>query len=146
KDSQAKPPFGWFLLRQGGIPVNRKNPEKSKHDLLLARNVLNAKHALCIFPEQTIVPGKMGRGRLPGFRFITAKPERPIAVLCIGFRYTKRRFRRTLVEIKIGSPRDFTAQEDPVLFLHERMQEIARLSGLQYTHPPAKAIPETAGL
>lgn len=144
KESLAKPPFGWFLLRQGGIPINRQNPEKSKHDLILARDVINAKHALCIFPEQTIVPGKMGRGKLPGFRFITSKPAEPIAVLCIGFRYTKRRFRRTLVEIKIGSPREYTASEDPSLFLHERMQEIARLSGLEYKHPPAKAIPETA--
>ncbi len=146
KDSLAKPPFGWFLLRQGGIPINRQNPEKSKHDLVLARNVINEKHALCIFPEQTIVPNKMGRGRLPGFRFITAKPAEPIDVICIGFRYTKRKFRRTLVEIKIGSPRQFTAKDDPSAFLHERMHEIARLSGLEYTHPPAKAVPETAGL
>ena len=144
KDSLGKGPFGWFLLRQGGIPINRQNPEKSKHDLLLARNVLRADHALCVFPEQTIVPGKMGRGKLPGFRFITAKSSRPIPVLCIGFRYTKRRMRRTLVEIKIGSPRDFQPNDDPTMFLHERMQEIARLSGLTYPHPPAKEVPETA--
>ena len=146
KDSLARGPFGWFLLRQGGIPINRENPEKSKHDLLLARNVLQDDQILCIFPEQTIVPGKMGRGRLPGFRFITAKSSRPIPVLCIGFFYKKRRFRRTLVTVKIGSPRNFHPGDDPSAFLHERMQEIARLSGLQYTHPPAKLTPEPAGL
>lgn len=144
KDSLAKPPFGWFLLRQGGIPINRSNPEKSKADLLLARNVLNDGQMLCIFPEQTIVPNKMGRGRLPGFRFIASKPKNPIAVLCIGFRYTKRRFRRTLVDIKIGAPREFQKGDDHAAFLHERMQEIARLSDMKYPHPPAKALPDDA--
>ena len=136
KDSLAKPPFGWFLLRQGGIPINRTNPEKSKVDLLLARNVLHDGQMLCIYPEQTIVPNKMGRGRLPGFRFIVGKPKTPLA---IGFRYTKRRFRRTLVDIKIGSPRAFTKGDDHAEFLHERMHEIARRSDMTYPHAQAKA-------
>jgi 1-acyl-sn-glycerol-3-phosphate acyltransferase len=132
KESLARGPFGWFLLRQGGIPINRQNPEKSKHDLLLARRVLNEGHVLCLFPEQTIVPGKMGRGRLPGFRFVTNKPEQPIPVLCVGFHYHKRKYRRTLVEVNIGAPRMMTAEDDPAEFLQERMHEIARLSGLEY--------------
>ncbi|MCB1314638.1 MAG: 1-acyl-sn-glycerol-3-phosphate acyltransferase [Leptospiraceae bacterium] len=136
KDSLARGPFGWFLLRQGGIPINRNNPEKSKADLLLARSVLNEGNMLCLFPEQTTVRGKMGRGKTPGFRFILGKPREPIAVLCVGFHYTRRRFRRTLVDFKIGTVRHFTREHDPEMFMHECMHEIADLSGLKYPYAP----------
>ena len=145
KESLARGPFGWFLLRQGGIPVNRAQPDKSRHDLLLARKVLEDNHVLCIFPEQTTMPGRMGRGRAPGFRFIAGQPNEPIAVITIGFHYTKRRFRRTLVDIKIGPRHYFTAQDEPEAFLHERMLEMARLSGLEYTFEPAEAKASRAG-
>ncbi|MEQ9365824.1 MAG: 1-acyl-sn-glycerol-3-phosphate acyltransferase, partial [Leptospirales bacterium] len=33
--------FGGFLLKCGGIPLNRANPEKSKRSLLMARTLLH---------------------------------------------------------------------------------------------------------
>lgn len=136
KASLASGPFGGLMLKVGGIPINRDNPEKSKNDLLLARHVLHDGAMLCVFPEQTTVPKKMGRGRSPGFRFIMGRPERPIGVVCIGFHYTKRRFRRTLVDIHIGEATYFTKHDDAETFLHERMRDIARLSRLEYGFAP----------
>lgn len=132
KESLAKGPFGGLLLRVGGIPISRENPEKSKHDLLLARRVLHDGHMLCIFPEQTIYLNRMGRGRAPGFRFVTGRPPEPIAVVCVGFHYTRRKWRRTLVEIEISAPTYYGPTDDPEIFLHERMHDIARLSKLEY--------------
>ena len=134
KDSMAEGPLSHLFLRVGGIPINRDNPERSKHDLLLARKVLHDGHVLCIFPEQTIYPGSMGRGRAPGFRFITGRPPEPIAVVVVGFRYTPRRFRRTLVDIHIGKATYYSREHDPEVFLDERMREMARLSGLEYPY------------
>ena len=133
KDSLAKPIYMGFWLQAGGIPINRKNPETSKRELLLAREVLHDGHSLVLFPEQTHYVNRMGRGRLPGFRFIAGKPRNALQIVCIGFEYRKRGFlRRTEVIIRAGAPRTFTRNEDPALFLHDCMQEIARLSGLEY--------------
>ena len=142
KDSMARGPLAGLFLRVGGIPINRDNPERSKRDLLLARKVLHDGHVLCIFPEQTIYLNRMGRGRAPGFRFITGRPPEPIAVVCVGFRYTKRRFRRVLVEIQIGAPTYYTREHDPEVFLDERMREMAGLSGLEY--PYERPVPRRA--
>lgn len=139
KDSLAKGPLGGLLLRVGGIPINRENPERSKRDLLHARKVLHAGDVLCIFPEQTFYVGRMGRGRAPGFRFITGTPPEPIAVVCVGFQYTRRRMRRTHVEIRIGRPAYYTHEHDAEVFLDERMRDMARLSGLEYPYDPPSA-------
>jgi len=132
KDSLAKPPFGWLLLRVGGIPLNREIPQRSREDLLLARRVLHSGAMLCLFPEQTFFRDAMGQGKAPGFRFVMGKPAEPVAVVPIGFRYGKRKFLRVPVEIQIGKASYFTKAEDPESFLHERMCEIAALSGLTY--------------
>lgn len=144
KESLARGPFGGLILKVGGIPLNRENPERSRRDLQLARHVLHNGAMLCIFPEQTTVAGKMARGRTPGFRFLTAKAEQPLNVVCIGFHYRKRRFRRTLVDIKIGRAREMAPGHEPEDFLHSAMQEIAALSNLAYPFEKSQARVEPA--
>lgn len=135
KDTLAKGGAGKFFLHCGGIPVDRKNPEKSKRDLLVARHALHAGHLVTIFPEQTHFKGKMGKGRTPGFRFVTGRPEHPIQVVPYGFDYKFHKFpRRTEVIMRIGAPTPYDKHSVPEVFLHDRMHELAELSGLKYTH------------
>ncbi len=135
KAEMARGPLAPVFIRVGGIPVDRSNPERSKHDLMHARKVLHGGDMLCIFPEQTFYPNKMGRGKTPGFRFIAGKPPEPIGVVCVGFKYTKRKFRRTLVEVGLGPVSYYSSDSDPEIFLDERMREIAELSQMEYPFP-----------
>jgi len=130
----AHPVFLGFFRNIGGIPVDRSRPEASKRDLLYARSVLYAGNALVIFPEQTRVPGKMGEGKAAGFRFITGKPEKPLSVISAGIRYEPG-FPRRKVFIRFSPIRNYSRQDDPALFMHERMKEIAELSGMEYPFP-----------
>ncbi|MBX7059133.1 MAG: 1-acyl-sn-glycerol-3-phosphate acyltransferase [Leptospirales bacterium] len=132
KESLARGPFGRLILKVGGIPINRDRPERSRRDLMLARHVLSNGNMLCVFPEQTTVPGRMARGRAPGFRFITAETNQALPVVCIGIHYRPRRFRRTQVDIRIGEALLFQPGDDPEDFLHRAMHKIASLSELQY--------------
>jgi 1-acyl-sn-glycerol-3-phosphate acyltransferase len=135
KDNLVGGVFGDFFLRCGGIPLNRNNPEKSKEQLLFARNRLHEGRIVVVFPEQTLYPWKMGRGRPAGFRFITGKPPGPVAVNCVGFEYTQTSFPRVSVKIRVGPPSYYSAGDDPEHFLHDRMEEIASLSNLKYSFP-----------
>lgn len=142
KDDLNAPWMFGFFLRTGGIPINRKNPEKSKQQLLMARHVLHDDNLVVLFPEQTFFPGKMGRGKTPGFRFIAGRPEKPLHVIALGFRYKKTGL-RTDVFIRIGKPVLYDAKGDPGHFLHDRMHEMAELSLL--TYPYERPEKETAG-
>ncbi|MEM7183752.1 MAG: lysophospholipid acyltransferase family protein [Spirochaetota bacterium] len=138
KDSLAKPFFFGFFLKIGGIPVDRKNPEKSKKQLLLTKKTLHDGNVMVIFPEQSRYPGKMGRGKVPGFRFVAGKPTEPLAVVCAGYEYGKGLLRRD-VTIRFGRKKEYTKQMQPDVFLHECMLEIASLSNLTYTFPAPQA-------
>lgn len=125
--------FAGFLLKCGGIPLNRANPEKSKRSLLMARTLLHEGQFVCLFPEQTYWPGRMGRGKVPGFRFICGKPERPLQVVSMGIEYRRpHRLGRTEVLMRLGEPVLYTADSNPETFLYDRMCEIAKLSGMDY--------------
>lgn len=135
KDSLVGGVWGDFLLRCGGIPLNRGNPEKSKYQLLFARERLHEGRVVVIFPEQTFFPWKMGKGRTPGFRFVAGKPVEPIAVHCVGFEYSRSKWPRVDVQMRIGPASYYSADDNPDHFLHERMEEMAGLSGLKYNFP-----------
>lgn len=134
KDNLVKPYFFGFFLKIGGIPINRKNPEKSKEQLLMAKKILAEGNALVLFPEQSRFMGRMGEAKVGGFRFITGKPKIPITVLCAGLSYRKGFFRNTL-QVKFGNPKSYSRQNNPEQFLYECMQEIAQLSDLAYDFP-----------
>ena len=134
KQSLTHPIFLGFFWGIGGIPIDRDNPEQSKHFLLFARKVLYEDNVLVLFPEQTVYPGYMGEGKVAGFRFITGKPEKPLAVNSMGVEFVKGLF-RTKVIMRFGPTRWYTRDDDPAEFLHERMLEIAQLSRMEYPYP-----------
>lgn len=132
KESLNHPYTFGYLLKCGGIPIDRKNPEKSKESFSFSKKILSEGHVVCIFPEQTYYPWKMGKGKVPGFRVIAGKPEIPLQIICLGFEYGKKRW-RTSVTIRFGKVDFFTTSHDPEKYLFEKMKEIAELSNLEYT-------------
>ncbi|HMV42834.1 MAG TPA: lysophospholipid acyltransferase family protein [Leptospiraceae bacterium] len=143
KDSLSNPFLGGYLLKCGGIPIDRKNPEKTKESFTFAKHVLHHNQVLTLFPEQTFFPWKMGRGKVPGFRVLAGKPAHPLQVICVGFEYGKEKWGRTSVTIRIGKVSYFTKEDSPELFLHEKMKEIASLSNLEYNFPVSTAKEES---
>ncbi len=136
--SLAKWYFFGFFLKTGGIPLTRHDREKSRKELLLAREVLHEGNALALFPEQKLHPGRMGLGKITGFKIIADKPQKPVQVITTGFKYkSKGIFRRTEVTIELGKPHLYKYTDDAELFLHNRMVEMANLCNLEYTfeHP-----------
>ncbi|MBK8393827.1 MAG: 1-acyl-sn-glycerol-3-phosphate acyltransferase [Leptospiraceae bacterium] len=134
KDTLNLPYLFGYLLKCGGIPIDRKNPEKTKESFTFAKHVLYHNQLLCLFPEQTFFPWKMGKGKVPGFRVIAGKPEHPLQVICVGFEYGHEKW-RTSVTIRIGKVAYFTKEDNAESYLHEKMKEIATLSNLEYTFP-----------
>lgn len=133
KDAMAAPYFFGFFLKTGGLPVNRKNPEQTRKYLVLGRKMLHEGKIVVIFPEQTTMRDKMGKGRTPGFRFLVGRPEHPLQVCVMGIRY-KKAFPRTHVFLRIGKGAPYDAHSDPEHFLHDRMHEMAALSLLTYPY------------
>ncbi|MCB1327046.1 MAG: 1-acyl-sn-glycerol-3-phosphate acyltransferase [Spirochaetales bacterium] len=137
KHELVAPHYLGFCLKCGGIPINRERPMRSRPHLRLARRVLHDGRLLVIYPEQTFFENEVGPGRLPGFRCLVKKNEIPIQVLCLGYEYRRAPGSlRTTLFLRLSPARDYSWPEDPARFLHERMQELARLSGLSYEHPP----------
>ena len=128
----------WFYLgffwKIGGIPLDRENPEKSKRFLVFAKNKLYEGNMLVLFPEQTTFWRTMGEGKVAGFRFITGKPAEPLTCYPVGFQYTSG-FPRSIVLIRFGEAMMYSKQDDPAVFLHRIMSEVAALSGLEYPFP-----------
>ena len=134
KDTLNIPYLFGYLLKCGGIPIDRKNPEKTKESFTFAKHVLHHDQVMCIFPEQTFFPWKMGKGKVPGFRVIAGKPEKPLQIICVGFEYGHEKFRPS-VTIRIGKVAYFTKDDSPEAYLHEKMKELAALSNLEYNFP-----------
>ncbi|MCB1173571.1 MAG: 1-acyl-sn-glycerol-3-phosphate acyltransferase [Leptospiraceae bacterium] len=131
---------GGYLTSLGGISINRHDPHKSKADLKLCRAVLDHQQLLALFPEQTLYPGNMGRGKLPGFRFITERTgSGPLQVICIGYEYKRTPFyRRTAVTMRLGPVSTFeSGKTETAGFFHERMLELAGLCNLEYPYGSA---------
>lgn len=127
----------WFYLgffwKIGGIPLDRDNPEKSKRYLQFAKKKLYEGNMLVLFPEQTTFMKVMGEGKVPGFRFIAGKPQEPLTCYPVGFRYENDGgLIRKKVTIEFGEAMLYSKQDDPAVFLHRIMTEVARLSDLEY--------------
>lgn len=146
KHDLAAPHFGGFVLQAGGIPIDRERPIRSRRYFRLAREVLHDGRALVLFPEQTFFVNTMGPGKFPGFRYLTKHtlPDTRIQVVSVGLEYRPRGlFRRTEAIFRIGPPRVLppavTRNQDELAdFLHERMQAMAALSGLEYAFAPVR--------
>jgi 1-acyl-sn-glycerol-3-phosphate acyltransferase len=148
KSSLARPMFMGFFWKIGGIPVERADPKVSKNLLLFARDVLYRRdlsghkpgpgNVMVLFPEQHRLWRTMGEGKQAGFRFLVGKPEQPLVCYSVGYEY-RSGFPRNELIVRVGPARRFSADTDSALFLHERMIEIAELSGLSYDFPAPKA-------
>ena len=134
KQSLTKAIYFDYFWKIGGIPLDRDNPDRSKHYLLYARKKLYENNMMVLFPEQTVYPWKMGEGKIPGFRFISGKPKEPLAVVPIGFEYVRGLPRRKLV-MRFGEVMHYAKTEDPAVFMHKLMTRVAELSGLEYPYP-----------
>ena len=111
----------------GGIPLNRDSPLRSRQSLRRIHALLKAEHGVVVFPEGTYFQSRMGPGQLGMVRFILMRQSLP--VVCAGLRYTLTEGRRT-VHIRFG-PRRYRPPGISVRrFFADRMDEIARLSGL----------------
>ncbi len=144
KHDLAAPQFGGFVLQAGGIPIDRDRPMRSRRYLRMGREVLHDGRALLLFPEQTFFVNSMGPGKFPGFRYLTKHAPAGIQVSSVGLDYRPRGvLRRTEAIFRIGPPRALPAattrsQDDLADFLHERMQAMARLTGLEYEFAPIR--------
>ena len=118
---------GWFLESLGGIPLNRKQPMKSRRSIKAMMELLNGGEGVVIFPEGTYYNNTMGPGKSGMLRFIISRMSFPL--IPAGVQYKKIRS-RTTVRVSFGDPiyPDKGLPADSVL--HTVMQKIALLSGL----------------
>ena len=143
KHDLAAPQFGGFVMKAGGIPIDRDAPMRSRPYFRMAREVLHDGRLLVLFPEQTFFVNTMGPGKVAGFRYLTKHTSVPIQVVNVGLAYYPRGFlRSTRAVLQLGPPRIFEpatsrSQVAQAEFLHECMHEIARLTALEYPHGPA---------
>ena len=117
----------WFISLLGGLPLNRKQPSKSRQSLEVMLRLLKKGEGVVIFPEGTYYRGRMGKGHQGLIRMIYSRLDTNF--IPVGIKYSKKRW-RTQVIIKIGEPiygdsvNNFQEIGDYI------MKEIARLSGL----------------
>ncbi len=148
KHDLAAPHLFGFVLKSGGIPIDRDRPMRSRRYFRMAREVLHDGRSLVLFPEQTFFVNEMGPGKLPGFRYLTKHAPDAIRVVSVGLEYVTARSRgrligRTEAIFRIGVPEELPVhisrdQDSQARFLHERMQAIARLTNLEYLHASAR--------
>ena len=145
KHDLAAPHLFGFVLKSGGIPIDRDRPMRSRRYFRMAREVLHDGRSLVLFPEQTFFVNEMGPGKLPGFRYLTKHAPGTIRVVSVGLEYVPPRARgrligRTQAIFRIGVPEELPVhvsrdEEAQARFLHERMHAMARLTNLEYPHP-----------
>ena len=116
-----------FLKSLGGIPLNRKNPLKSRDSLNNLIELLRKGEGVVIFPEGTYYKNTMGPGRPGMIRLILSRLDLPF--IPAGISYSGRRY-RTVVRIKFGNPLYADSKTSVNEFMNRMMNEIARLSGL----------------
>lgn len=76
----------------------------------------------------------MGRGKVPGFRFVCGEPEegRPIRVVPLGIQSSGRRWLRQAVTMRVGQPMNHTHDRSSMLFTHSLRLEMQAMSAALY--------------
>jgi len=116
-----------FLKSLGGMPLNRRNPLKSRNSLNNVIELLRKGEGVVVFPEGTYYRNTMGPGRPGIIRLILSRLDLPF--IPAGISYSERRY-RTAVRIKFGNPLYADSKDSVHEFMDRMMNEIARLSGL----------------
>lgn len=117
-----------LLKFQGGIPLNRQKPLKSRDAIRTMIHFLRAGEGVVVFPEGTYYPGRMGPGKGGILKLIISRLALPL--IPVGFRYRKEGF-RTRVTISFGKPVYHNKQTSSDETFDRLMEAIAELSGLE---------------
>ena len=117
-----------ILKSQGGIPLNRQNPLKSRDAIRSMIHFLKEGEGVVVFPEGTYYPGRMGQGKGGILKLIISRLALPL--IPVGVRYHKEGL-RTHVMISFGEPIYHGKKISSDETLNRLMKKIAELSGLK---------------
>jgi len=117
-----------LLKFQGGIPLNRQKPLKSRDAIRAMIHFLKKGEGVVVFPEGTYYPGRMGPGRSGILKLIISRLALPL--IPVGFRYRKEGL-RTRVTVSFGKPVYHGKQTSTDETFDQLMEAIAELSGLE---------------
>ena len=117
-----------LLKFQGGIPLNRQNPLKSRDAIRAMIHFLKKGEGVVVFPEGTYYPNRMGPGKGGILKLIISRLALPLVP--VGFRYRKEGL-RTRVTVSFGKPVYHGKQTSRDETFYQLMEIIAELSGLE---------------
>jgi len=117
-----------LLKSQGGIPLNRQKPLKSRGSIRALMRFLNAGEGVVVFPEVTYYPNRMGAGKGGILKLIISRLALPL--IPVGIRYRKEGL-RTGVTVSFGEPVYHKKQSSGDETLERVMEAISELSGLK---------------
>jgi 1-acyl-sn-glycerol-3-phosphate acyltransferase len=117
-----------LLKSQGGIPLNRQKPLKSRDSIRAMIRFLNIGEGVVVFPEGTYYPNRMGPGKGGILKLIISRLALPL--IPVGFCYRKEGL-RTRVTVSFGKPVYHGKQTSSDETLDQLMETIAELSGLK---------------
>ena len=117
-----------LLKSQGGIPLNRQKPLKSRGSIRALMRFLNAGEGVVVFPEGTYYPNRMGAGKGGILKLIISRLALPL--IPVGIRYRKEGL-RTRVTVSFGEPVYHGKQLSGDETLERVMEVISELSGLK---------------
>jgi 1-acyl-sn-glycerol-3-phosphate acyltransferase len=117
-----------LLKFQGGIPLNRQTPLKSRDAIRAVIHFLKEGEGVVVFPEGTYYPGRMGPGKGGILKLIISRLRLPL--IPVGFHYRKKGL-RTRVTVSFGEPVYHGKQTSSDETLEQVMEAIAGLSGLE---------------
>lgn len=117
-----------LLKFQGGIPLNRQKPLKSRDSIRAMIRFLNIGEGVVVFPEGTYYPNRMGPGKGGILKLIISRLALPL--IPVGFCYRKEGI-RTRIIVSFGKPVYHKKQTSSDETLEQIMKAIADLSGLE---------------
>ena len=123
------------LKSQGGIPLNRQNPLKSRDAIRAMIRCLKQSEGVVVFPEGTYYPNRMGPGKGGILKLIISRLALPL--IPVGIRY-RREGSRTRVTVSFGRPIYHKKPESGDQALARVMKAIGGLSGLKTEHKDDK--------
>ena len=116
-----------LLKAQGGIPLNRQKPLKSRDAIRAMMQFLNKGEGVVVFPEGTYYPNRMGPGKGGILKLIISRLALPL--IPVGIRY-RVEGHRTRVTVSFGAPVYHAKRNASDETLDQIMVTIAKLSGL----------------
>ena len=122
------PLISGILKSQGGIPLNRQNPLKSRNAIRAVIQFLKDGEGVVVFPEGTYYPNRMGPGKGGILKLIISRLALPL--IPVGIRY-RRNGIRTRVTVSFGKPIHHERKGSKDETLGRLMESIARLSALE---------------